>query len=86
MAQTGADTMALTATEHRGPEGIRNLSWRLDALGLDLLVFPGVVDVVAPRLTMWPIAGLPLIRVDRPRYSGAKCFGKRAFDILRSPC
>ncbi len=30
---------------------------------------------------MWPVAGLPLIRVDRPRYSGAKRFQKRAFDV-----
>jgi exopolysaccharide biosynthesis polyprenyl glycosylphosphotransferase len=81
IVQTGADTVALTATEHLGPEGIRDLSWRLDALGLDLLVSPGVVDVAAPRLTMWPVAGLPLIHVERPRYSGAKCFQKRAFDI-----
>lgn len=81
IAATGADTVALTATEHLGPEGIRDLSWRLDALGLDLLVSPGVVDVAAPRLTMWPVAGLPLIRVDRPCYSGAKRFQKRAFDI-----
>jgi len=81
IAETGADTVALTATEHLGPEGIRDLSWRLDALGLDLLVSPGVVDVAAPRLTMWPVAGLPLIRVDRPCYSGAKRFQKRAFDI-----
>lgn len=81
IAQTGADTVALTATEHLGPEGIRDLSWRLDALGLDLLVSPGVVDVAAPRLTMWPVAGLPLIRVDRPSYSGAKRFQKRAFDV-----
>ena len=78
---TGADTVALTATEHLGSEGIRNLSWRLDALGLDLLVAPGVADVAAPRLTMWPVAGLPLIRVDRPQYSGAKRFLKRAFDV-----
>ena len=81
IAATGADTVALTATEHLGPEGIRDLSWRLDALGLDLLVSPGVVDVAGPRLTMWPVAGLPLIRVDRPQYSGAKRFQKRAFDI-----
>jgi exopolysaccharide biosynthesis polyprenyl glycosylphosphotransferase len=27
------------------------------------------------------VAGLPLIRVDRPQYSGAKRFQKRAFDI-----
>jgi exopolysaccharide biosynthesis polyprenyl glycosylphosphotransferase len=81
IVQAGADTVALTATEHLGPEGIRDLSWRLDALGLDLLVSPGVVDVAAPRLTMWPVAGLPLIRVDRPSYSGAKRFQKRAFDV-----
>ena len=30
---------------------------------------------------MWPVAGLPLIRVDRPQYSGAKRFLKRAFDV-----
>jgi lipopolysaccharide/colanic/teichoic acid biosynthesis glycosyltransferase len=30
---------------------------------------------------MCPVAGLPLIRVDRPRYSGAKRFQKRAFDV-----
>jgi exopolysaccharide biosynthesis polyprenyl glycosylphosphotransferase len=81
IAETGADTVALTATEHLGSDGIRDLSWRLDALGLDLLVSPGVVDVAGPRLTMWPVAGLPLIRVDRPQYSGAKRFQKRAFDI-----
>jgi exopolysaccharide biosynthesis polyprenyl glycosylphosphotransferase len=81
IAETGADTVALTATEHLGPEGIRDLSWRLDALGLDLLVSPGVADVAAPRLTMWPVAELPLIRVHRPSYSGAKRFEKRAFDV-----
>jgi exopolysaccharide biosynthesis polyprenyl glycosylphosphotransferase len=81
VAETCADTVALTATEHVGPEGIRDLSWRLDALGLDLLVSPGVVDVAGPRLTMWPVAGQPLIRVDRPRYSGAKRFQKRTFDF-----
>lgn len=81
IAETGADTVALTATEHLGPEGIRDLSWRLDALGLDLLVSPGVADVAAPRLTMWPVAEVPLIRVHRPSYSGAKRFEKRAFDV-----
>jgi exopolysaccharide biosynthesis polyprenyl glycosylphosphotransferase len=30
---------------------------------------------------MWPVAELPLIRVHRPSYSGAKRFEKRAFDV-----
>jgi exopolysaccharide biosynthesis polyprenyl glycosylphosphotransferase len=81
IAATKADTVALTATEHLGPEGIRELSWRLDALGVDLVVSPGVVDVAGPRLTMRPVAGLPVIHVEKPQYSGSKKFQKRAFDI-----
>jgi exopolysaccharide biosynthesis polyprenyl glycosylphosphotransferase len=82
--ETGADTVALTATEHLGPEGIRELSWQLDKLGVDLVVSPGVVDVAGPRLTMQPVSGLPLIHVEKPQYSGTKRLQKRAFDICVS--
>ncbi len=81
IAETNADTVALTATEHLGPEGIRELSWQLDRLGVDLVVSPGVVDVAGPRLTMQPVSGLPLIHVEKPQYSGTKRIQKRAFDI-----
>jgi exopolysaccharide biosynthesis polyprenyl glycosylphosphotransferase len=84
IAQTNADTVALTATEHLGSEGIRELSWDLDKLDVDLVVSPGVVDIAGPRLTMQPVAGLPLIHVEKPQYSGAKRFQKRAFDIVLS--
>ena len=84
IAQTNADTVALTATEHLGPEGIRELSWELHELDVDLVVSPGVVDVAGPRLTMQPISGLPLIHVEKPQYRGAKRIQKRAFDIVLS--
>ncbi len=84
IAETNADTVALTATEHLGPEGIRELSWQLDRLGVDLVVSPGVVDVAGPRLTMQPVSGLPLIHVEKPQYSGTKRIQKRAFDICVS--
>ena len=74
---TAADAVALTTTEHLGPEGIRELSWRLHALDVDLVVSPGMVDVAGPRLTMRPVAGLPLIHVEKPQYSGTKKFQKR---------
>ena len=45
-------SVALTATEHLGPDGIRELSWQLHKLDVDLVVSPGVVDVAGPRLTM----------------------------------
>jgi exopolysaccharide biosynthesis polyprenyl glycosylphosphotransferase len=81
IAKTNADTVALTATEHLGPEGIRELSWQLDKLGVDLVVSPGVVDVAGPRLTIQPVSGLPLIHVEKPQYSGTKRVQKRAFDL-----
>jgi exopolysaccharide biosynthesis polyprenyl glycosylphosphotransferase len=84
IAETNADTVALTATEHLGPEGIRELSWQLDELGVDLVVSPGVVDVAGPRLTMQPVSGLPLIHVEKPQYSGTKRIQKRAFDLCVS--
>lgn len=76
-----ADTVALTSAAELGPEGIRDLSWQLEKLGVELVVSPGIVDVAGPRLTVRPVADLPLIHVDKPQYMGAKRFQKRAFDI-----
>jgi len=84
IAQTNADTVALTATEHLGPDGIRELSWDLHKLDVDLVVSPGVVDVAGPRLTIQPVSGLPLIHVEKPQYRGAQQIQKRAFDVLLS--
>jgi exopolysaccharide biosynthesis polyprenyl glycosylphosphotransferase len=79
-----ADTVALTSSGELGPEGIRDLSWQLEKLGVDLVVSPGIVDVAGPRLTVRPVADLPLIHVDKPQYHGAKRFQKRAFDVCFS--
>jgi exopolysaccharide biosynthesis polyprenyl glycosylphosphotransferase len=45
------------------------------------VVSPGVMDVARSRLVMRPIAGLPLLYIDKPQYQGAKRFEKRAFDF-----
>lgn len=82
--KTNVDTVALTTTDHLGPEGVRELSWDLYKLGVDLVVTPGVVDVAGPRLTMRPVAGLPLIHVEKPQYSGTKRVQKLAFDYFVS--
>jgi exopolysaccharide biosynthesis polyprenyl glycosylphosphotransferase len=84
IAASQADTVALTSAGELGPEGIRDLSWQLEKLGVDLVVSPGIVDVAAPRLTVRPVGDLPLIHVDKPQYQGAKRFQKRAFDVCFS--
>jgi exopolysaccharide biosynthesis polyprenyl glycosylphosphotransferase len=63
---------------------MRELSWELEKLNIDLLVAPGVIDVAGPRLHMRPVAGLPLIHVEKPQYHGAKRFQKRAYDVTFS--
>ncbi|WP_197382496.1 sugar transferase [Mycolicibacterium mengxianglii] len=81
---TNSQAVAVTATERLDGRGIRDLSWELEKLDVDLLVAPGVVDVAGPRLQMRPVAGLPLIHVEKPQYHGAKRFEKRLFDIAFS--
>lgn len=81
IAASQADTVALTSAGILGPEDLHDLSWQLEKLGVDLIVSPGIVDVAGPRLTVRPVAHLPLIHVDKPQYHGAKRFQKRAFDL-----
>ncbi len=47
---TNSHAVAVTATEHLDGRGIRDLSWDLQKLDVDLVVSPGVVDVAGPRL------------------------------------
>lgn len=78
---TNSQAVAVAATERLDSRGIRDLSWELEKLDIDLLVSPGVVDIAGPRLQMRPVCGLPLIHVDKPQYNGAKRFQKRLFDV-----
>lgn len=77
----GADTVAVTRTEHFDGQGIRELMWDLETTDVDLVVAPGVMDVAGARLTLRPIAGFPLLHVEKPQYEGSKRFLKRAFDF-----
>lgn len=81
---TGSQAVAVAATDELHGHGIRELSWELEKLSIDLLLAPGVVDVAGPRLHMRPVAGLPLIHVEKPQYHGAKRFQKRLFDVAFS--
>jgi exopolysaccharide biosynthesis polyprenyl glycosylphosphotransferase len=72
--------VAIAGTEEFGVQGLRRLIWELEPMGVDLMVSPGVMDVALNRLVMRPIAGLPLLHIEKPQYQGAKRFQKRAFD------
>lgn len=79
---TNADALAVTSAEQLGHEHMRTLTWQLDSLGIDLIVMPGMVDIVGPRLKIRPIDNMPLFHVARPRHDGALRYHKRFFDLV----
>ena len=84
VTSTGSCAVAVTAAEDLDARKTNKLSWDLERLDIDLMVVPSVLDVAGPRLHMRPVAGLPLIHVEKPQYQGAKRFQKRAFDVVFS--
>lgn len=81
---TGADTVVVTSSDELPPARIRELSWSLEPGKQHLVLAPSLTDIGGPRIHMRPVAGLPLIHVETPRYEGLKRFSKRAFDIVFS--
>lgn len=77
----GADTVAIAGTEAFGVRGIRRLLWQLEPLGVELVVSTGAMDVALSRLVMQPIAGIPLLHIEKPLYRNAKRFQKCLFDL-----
>ncbi|WP_084528296.1 sugar transferase [Nocardia crassostreae] len=78
---TGADSVAIAATEQLGAQGINELLWKLSPLGIELVVTPGVVDIADQRLSIRPVSNLPLLHIEKPQYDRARSYRKAAFDI-----
>jgi exopolysaccharide biosynthesis polyprenyl glycosylphosphotransferase len=81
MSAVDADTVVVTSSDELSPEKIRELSWSMEPGRQHLVLAPSLTDIGGPRIHMRPVAGLPLIHVETPRYEGLKRFSKRAFDL-----
>jgi exopolysaccharide biosynthesis polyprenyl glycosylphosphotransferase len=82
---SGADALAVAATESLGYERVRELLWCLDPLKVDMIVVPAMSDIAGPRLKVRPIDNLPLFHIARPRHdSSSSRSGKRLFDVAFS--
>jgi exopolysaccharide biosynthesis polyprenyl glycosylphosphotransferase len=79
------DTMAAgTVAVIPGPDVdgtvVQRLSWALEPTGATLVVSPGLAEVAGPRLTLRPGAGLPFVRIEKPRFGGLRRQVKHALD------
>lgn len=84
MELTGADTVAVTSTDELPPDKVKQISWNLQAGRQHLVLAPSIIDIAGPRLHTRPVAGLPLIHVETPRFSKGQLFLKRMLDCSAS--
>jgi exopolysaccharide biosynthesis polyprenyl glycosylphosphotransferase len=82
VAAVDADTVAVLACPEMAGDRLRQLAWDLEKAGTELCVAPALLDVAGPRTTIRPVAGLPLLHMDHPEFTGVRRIIKEAFDRL----
>jgi exopolysaccharide biosynthesis polyprenyl glycosylphosphotransferase len=82
MSAVSADTVAITSTDELPVDKVKEISWTLEAGRQHLVLAPSIIDIAGPRLHTRPVAGLPLIHVETPRFTLGQRFVKRMFDIV----
>ncbi|MDO5676866.1 MAG: sugar transferase [Propionibacteriaceae bacterium] len=88
-----ADSITELITEHkigavifsagsvrRGNE-FNALARKLEKQHVEMVVAPAMTDIAAQRISVSPVAGIPLMHVERPRAEKALTTTKRSFDV-----
>jgi exopolysaccharide biosynthesis polyprenyl glycosylphosphotransferase len=76
----GADTVAVLSCPELSGMRLRELAWELEKTGTSLCVAPAILDIAGPRTTIRPAAGLPLVYMDHPEFTGVPRLLKAVFD------
>lgn len=78
--RTGVNTVACTSSSSFDAGGLRRLGWALEGQDINLVVVPRLTDVAGPRVLTRPVAGLSLLHVEAPVFTGPALAMKAAFD------
>lgn len=84
VAVAGADAVIVAGPVPGGGRYVRELGWKLEATGTELVLASSLTNVAGPRIHWRPVDGLPLVHVELPQYAGGKHVLKRAVDIVAS--
>jgi exopolysaccharide biosynthesis polyprenyl glycosylphosphotransferase len=76
----GAQAVAVTGSDELTAAVVRQLGWDLEQSDTDLLVAGALTDIAGPRIHVTPVAGLPLMQVDPPRFTGPRYVVKSVAD------
>ncbi len=74
------DTVAVLPSPELDGPALRRLGWGLEDTRAELLLAPAVTEVAGPRVSIRPVAGLPLLHMERPELTGLRRLTKEAFD------
>lgn len=80
--QGGFEAVAVTGGECLREDYLRRLAWSLEGAEVEMLVAPGLAEVVRPRLDIRPLVGMPLLVVQQPRFTGWRHAVKRTLDVV----
>lgn len=80
-ARTGVDVVAVTGNG-LGPSGVRQLGWRLEGSGRELVMAPALTEIAGPRVQVSPVEGLPLFWLEQPQLGRLPRMVKRAVDLV----
>jgi exopolysaccharide biosynthesis polyprenyl glycosylphosphotransferase len=78
--EVSADTVAVTASGGMTSPWLRRVGWLLEGTGVALVLAPALTDVAGPRIHTRPVAGLPLIHVEAPEFTGGRKVVKYSVD------
>ncbi|PKK15395.1 sugar transferase [Thermomonospora sp. CIF 1] len=81
-----ADSVAVLACPEMDGVALRRLAWQIERDDVELVVAPALMDVVGPRISIRPVAGLPLLHVEHPELSGGRRLVKGLVDRVGALC
>jgi exopolysaccharide biosynthesis polyprenyl glycosylphosphotransferase len=84
--EQGADIVFLAQGATGSPQAMRQIAWELEHEDVQVIVAPSITDVSSERVSIRPVAGLPLVHLESPTAQEASRWGKRLFDVLGSVC
>jgi exopolysaccharide biosynthesis polyprenyl glycosylphosphotransferase len=74
------DTVAVLPSPELEGARLRELGWDLEDTEAELLLAPAVTEVAGPRVHVRPVAGLPLMHLERPEFTGVRRIVKDVVD------
>ncbi|RLP12016.1 exopolysaccharide biosynthesis polyprenyl glycosylphosphotransferase [Propionibacterium australiense] len=81
---SGVSTIVFAEGSFSRSHMFNRLAAKLEAERVELIVVPALSDISSQRMTMRPVAGMPLMHIDKPSTHSYSQVTKRVFDVVCS--